>query len=223
MNNANIPSSESINYFRKKIIKWFKTNGRSYPWRETDDVFKVLIAEMMLRRTKADQVKPVYEEFFKKFPNIEAVAGATIDEIKTVLYPLGMRWRDQSFHSVATEIKNKYDCVIPENRELLKELSGVGEYVAGAVLSIGYGKKEWIVDNNIARFFIRYFGMIIKGEARRNKLIIDIAKAYISCKTPRTANLAILDFTSLVCIPRKPLCKECMLRKKCKHDYLSNR
>ena len=142
MNNENIPSSESINYFRKQIIKWFKVNGRSYPWRETDDAFKVLIAEMMLRRTKADQVKPVYEEFFIKFPNIEAVAGATIDEIKTVLYPLGMRWRDRSFHSVATEIKNKYDCVIPENRELLKELSGVGEYVAGAVLSIGYGKRN---------------------------------------------------------------------------------
>ena len=61
-----IPSQEDMNIFRSKIVDWYENNGRLYPWRETNDPFRVLIAELMLRRTKADQVKTVYEQFIKK-------------------------------------------------------------------------------------------------------------------------------------------------------------
>ncbi len=213
----NIPSVKQIKKFRQNILKWFRKNQRYYPWRQTNDPFKILIAEMMLRRTKADQVKPVYKQFFKKFPDIESVANVDKREIKRVMYPLGMRWRISAFWLVAKVIKKKYNCKVPDNRELLQQLPGVGEYVAGAVLSIGYGKKEWIVDSNIVRLFKRYFGVNTSKEGRRDKHVIEMAKAYVTCKNPRKANLAILDFASLICKQQNPACKKCILNRKCNY------
>ena len=131
--------------FRKKLLRWFHRNERSYPWRNTRDPFKILIAEMMLRRTKADQVKPVYERLFSEYPDVKSLAAAEDEKIKKILYSLGLRWRTSAFRLVAREIKKKYDCRVPATRDELIKLPGVGEYVAGAVLSVGYGKKEWIL------------------------------------------------------------------------------
>ncbi|PKP58178.1 DNA glycosylase [Candidatus Atribacteria bacterium HGW-Atribacteria-1] len=210
-----IPSVKDILVFRNKIIRWFNKNGRDYPWRETRDPFKVLIAEMMLRRTKADQVKQVYEQLFTEYPDVEAVANAEDKKLEQILYPLGLKWRTPAFGSVAREVRERYQCKIPETREELTTLSGVGEYVAGAVLSIAYNKKEWIVDSNIVRLFRRYFGIKTSKEGRRDKHVIEVAKIYASVRNPRKANLAILDFTALICIPGKPDCEKCPLRRNC--------
>ena len=213
----NIPSRKDIGVFRAKLLRWFDRYGRSYPWRDTRDPFKILIAEMMLRRTKADQVKPVYEQLFSEYPDVKSLAAAKDEKIKKILYPLGLRWRTLAFGLVAREIKEKYDCKVPATRDELIKLPGVGEYVAGAVLSVGYGRKEWMVDSNIVRVFRRYFGVRTSREGRRDRHVIEMAKRYISCKDPRRANLAILDFAALVCTPRKPACKKCPLRTRCKH------
>jgi len=212
-----ITSVEDIRIFRNKIIRWFNKNGRTYPWRETRDPFKVLIAEMMLRRTKADQVTQVYERLFTEYPDVEAVANAEDKKLEQILYPLGLKWRIPSFGLVARELRKKYQCQVPETREELTTLPGVGEYVAGAVLSIAYGKKEWIVDSNIVRLFRRYFGIKTSKEGRRDKHVIEIAKIYASGRKPRKANLAVLDFTALVCVPRRPHCKGCSIRRRCRH------
>ncbi|MBL7083869.1 MAG: hypothetical protein ISS41_09620 [Candidatus Aminicenantes bacterium] len=111
---------------------------------------------MMLRRTKADQVKPIYERIFAEYPDVESLAKAENKRIEDILYPLGLRWRTPAFSIVARQIKERYHGKVPENIEELTALSGVGTYVAGAVLSLAYGKKEWIVDSNIVRLFRRY-------------------------------------------------------------------
>jgi len=211
-----IPSIEDIRFFRDKILRWFKSNGRSYPWRETSDPFRVLIAEMMLRRTKADQVKKVYERLFTEYRDIRAMANAKNKKLEQILYPLGLNWRLPSFRLVARELKKKYRCEVPETREQLRALPGVGDYVAGAVLSIAYNRKEWIVDSNIVRLYRRYFGVRTSKEGRRDKHVIEIAKFYASGRKPRKANLAVLDFTALVCNPRRSHCEKCPVRKKCR-------
>lgn len=213
-----ITSVEDIRIFRNKIIRWFNKNGRTYPWRETRDPFKVLIAEMMLRRTKADQVTQVYKRLFTEYPDVEAVANAEDKKLEQILYPLGLKWRTPAFALVAREMREKYQCKIPETRKKLTALPGIGEYVAGALLSIAYGKKEWIVDSNIVRLFKRYFGVKTSKEGRRDKHVIEIAKTYASGRNPRKANLAILDFSALVCTPRKPDCEKCSLRKRCHYS-----
>jgi len=215
-----LPSAEDIRLFRSKVISWFNKNKRDYPWRETRDPFKVLIAEMMLRRTKADQVKAVYDRLFTKYPDVETMAKAKNEELEQILYPLGLKWRTPAFGLVAREVQAKYQCRIPEAREELTTLPGVGEYVAGAVLSVAYGKREWIVDSNIVRLFKRYFGIKTSKEGRRDKHIVNLAKTYVSGKDPRKANLALLDFAALICLPRNPKCMLCPLAGTCHHYFL---
>ncbi len=91
----------------------------------------------------------------------------------------------------------------------------MGDYVAGAVLSIAFGKKEWIVDSNVARVFKRYFGLETIKEARRDKQVIAISNVYVDCHEPRDANLALLDHSALICRPGKPLCLECPISTGC--------
>jgi len=217
INTEYFPEAKEISYLRKKLLEWFDKNERKLPWRETTDPFKILIAEMMLRRTKAEQVKPVYDNFFEKYEKIEDLANARQKEIDIILYPLGLKWRSPSFILVAKEVRAKYGGEVPKNREMLKKLTGVGDYVAGAVLSIAYDKREWIVDSNIVRIFKRYFGIETSGEGRRNKKIINLAKKYIQSKNPKKTNLAILDFSAMVCTSRSPQCNRCVLKQNCFH------
>lgn len=134
---------QEIFRIRKAIIKWYKQNGRTFPWRNAPDPFNLLVAEVMLRRTKADQVKPVYDRYTDLYPDAEALNAATDDDIKAILKPLGLKWRVGPFCEMIREVGQKYKFKLPETREGLKKLPGVGDYVAGAVLSIGFGQKEW--------------------------------------------------------------------------------
>jgi A/G-specific adenine glycosylase len=210
-----IPSEESIRQFRNKIIRWFDRNKRKYPWRDTKDPFRILVAEIMLRRTKADQVKSVYEQLFKEYPDAESMAKAGKHKLEKILYHLGLKWRTPSFGLVARKVKEKYQGKVPETREELTSLPGIGDYVAGAVLSIAYGKKEWMVDSNIVRLFKRYFGIKTSKEGRRDRHIIELAKIYVCVRNPRKVNLAILDFSSMICKPINPDCDKCVLKKNC--------
>ena len=211
-----IPPVEEVESFRQKILDWFYKYGRDYPWRNTGDPFKVLIAEIMLRRTKADQVKPVYTALFDRYPSVESLAGASDEQLERILYPLGLKWRSPAFKLVAREIREKYNCRVPETREKLTGLLGVGDYVAGAVLTIAYEKPEWMVDSNIVRLFKRYFGVDTSKEGRRDKHIIEMAKTYVRGEDPRGATLALVDFPALICTPINPKCQICPVETNCK-------
>jgi len=210
-------SIRNVRRFREKIISWFEQYGREYPWRKTNDPFLILISEMMLRRTRADQVVPVYERFVKEFPDVESLAGADVGDLDKILSPLGLRWRIPGFGLMAREVQEKYNSTIPDTRKDLLTLPGIGEYVAGAVLSIAFGKNAWLVDSNIVRIFKRFFGVTSSKEGRRDKHIIEIAKVYMSGNDPGKAIMGILDLTSLICKPAKPLCYECILKETCSY------
>lgn len=217
-----IPSVEEVESFRQQLLDWFYKCGRDYPWRNTDDPFKVLIAEIMLRRTKADQVKPVYTALFDRYPSVESLAGASDEQLERILYPLGLKWRSPAFKLVAKEIRERYNCRVPEVREELITLPGIGDYVAGAVLAIAFKKTEWMVDSNIVRLFKRYFDVVTSKEGRRDKHIIDMAKKYVRGEDPCGANLALVDFSALICTPRKPKHSYCPLREDCQY-YLKEK
>jgi A/G-specific adenine glycosylase len=209
-----------IKDFRRFLIRWFKKNKRDYPWRKTKNPFRVLIAEMMLQRTKADQVEPVYLNFFSNFKTPAEVACTDMRKLNRILYPLGLRWRIKRFKEVSQVIVGKNRGKVPESRDEISKLPGVGDYVAGIVLSVAFNKKEWIVDSNVVRIFKRYFGISTSKEGRRDKHVIDIAKTYANCSQPRKANLALLDFAALVCTPRKPVHERCPLSRSC-HYFLN--
>jgi len=201
--------------FRRKLLYWFRKNGRVFPWRETSDPWKILIAEMMLRRTKANQVEKVYRKFVKTYRSPRGLLKGSPQKIKSILTPLGLNWRQQNFFDLAYVLVNDFNAKIPSTRHELKQLPGVGDYVAGAVLSVGFGKKEWIVDSNVVRVFKRYFNLKTSKEGRRDKPVIELAKAYANTSRPKEANLAILDLSALICRPRNPLCQKCPVKTDC--------
>ncbi len=214
------PDTREIKTFRKRLLRWFDKYQRDYPWRKTKNPFRVLIAEMMLQRTKADQVRTVYLNFFSNFKTPHYVASTNMRKLNRMLYPLGLRWRIKKFKEVSESIVKNFGGKVPESREEISKLPGVGDYVAGIVLSVAFNKKEWIVDSNVVRVFKRYFGISTSKEGRRDKHVVDIAKIYSDYRNPKNANLALLDFAALICSPRNPAHERCPLSGSC-HYFLN--
>lgn len=204
-------------YIRRKVFKWHKDNYRYFSWRDTRDSYKIIIAEFMLHRTKAGQVEPVYKDFIKKYPDIDSLAVADPIEVNKVTEKLGLHWRGQHFTDAAIFIKDNFKGRIPDSRRELLSIPGVGEYVAGAILTIVFNKKEWVVDSNIARFLDRFYGLSLSGEIRRKREVIEASKRLYQTTRSEKLTFALLDFSSLVCKPIKPVCNACIIKIKCNY------
>lgn len=202
---------------QSEIFKWHKTHGRDFPWRHTKDPYRITIAEFMLHRTKAEQVVPVYLEFIEKYSNIETLAKVNLEDIKKVTEHLGLHWRAKHFSEAAKYIIENLNGKFPEDYDRLREIPGVGEYVTGAILTVCFNKPAPVVDSNIARFINRYFGLNLSGEIRRKKKIVELSVKLFKYKNPGDLLFAIVDFTSLICKPVKPLCDKCSLKNDCKY------
>jgi len=201
----------------EKLLDWFERNGRTFPWRETQDPYRILIAEMMLQRTKAEQVVPVYRRFLEKFPTPFHISKATIEEIHKILQPLGLAWRAKKMHEMAVYIVEKHAGRIPDRREELLKVPGVGEYVADAVLCFGFGKNRAVLDSNVVRVLKRYYGMDSHTEARRDKKFRAKIDEILPEGRARDFNFAILDLAALICKPRNPLHEKCPLNDSCNY------
>lgn len=178
-----------------------------------------MIAEFMLHRTKADQVVPVYEAFLRKYPIIDSLAHAKEEDIKKVTEHLGLHWRSSHFITAARYVMENFNGEFPDNREDLLKIPGVGDYVAGAILTLCFNKPEYVVDSNIARFINRFYGLNLKGEIRRKRQVIEKAKELFNTREPGTFLFAILDFTFKICKASSPDCPKCILNTQCQYTH----
>ena len=204
-------------YVRSKLFIWHKDNYRDFPWRHSKDPYRIMIAEFMLHRTRAEQVEPVYKDFIKEYPDVDSLASANPVEINKVTEKLGLHWRGKHFINAAIFIKDNFRDRIPDSRDKLLSVPGIGEYVAGAILTVIFNKKDWVVDSNIARFFNRFYGLNLSGEIRRKRQIIEISKKFYQTTKTRQLTFALLDFATLVCKPTSPVCDVCIIKMKCNH------
>jgi A/G-specific adenine glycosylase len=220
--------SKDKHYFRKmKIIRtelliWGKQNLRKFPWRETSDPYKLIVAEVMLHRTKADQVKDVYEEFILKYSDFESVVRAGRETIKADLKSLGLFWRSDLLYDMARYVMEECGGKLPLDKKKLMAMPGVGNYISAAILCIGYNLPEPMLDTNTVRVLGRIFGLKINDSSRRSKIFYEIIHDLVDFWDPRTVSLALIDFANAVCIPReKPRCEICSLKDICTF-YSSN-
>jgi len=174
-----------------------------------------MIAEFMLQRTKANQVEPIYKNFIKQYPDVHSLSKAREYSIRKYTDNLGLHWRANHFKKAAKYIVDIFDGQFPEDRELLRKIPGIGDYVAGAILTVCYNKPEYVIDSNIARFINRFYSLQLTGEIRRKKIIIEKAQELFDYSDTRNLLFALLDFTALVCKPKKPACFNCILNKYC--------
>jgi len=209
-----------INYL---IFNNWSIYKRTYLWRSTYDPYRIMIAEFMLQRTKANQVEPVYKNFIKQYSDIHSLAKAREYSIRKYTDNLGLHWRASHFKEAAKYIVDNYDGQFPEERKLLRKIPGIGDYVASAILTVCFNRPEYVVDSNIARFINRFYGLQLTGEIRRKKPIIEKAQELFDYSDTRNLLFALLDFTALVCKPQKPECTSCILNQDCslKSKYIT--
>lgn len=206
--------------FRKRIAEWYLLHGdRILPWRTTRDPWAVLLAAFLLRKTTTRQVAEVYEELLRRYPSPHAVLQASVDEIKSIIKPLGIEHqRSQQLIEVARHIIEKFRGEVPCSREKLKELPGVGDYVASEVLLTSCGRPEPLLDRNMIRVLERFFGLrSAKKRSHTDPALWNFARALIP-QDPDEAkefSYGVLDFARKVCTARRPHCVACPLSEHC--------
>jgi A/G-specific adenine glycosylase len=217
----------SYSVFVNKLLEWWSKNQKKYPWREEwarADPYRILIAETMLQRTRAEQVVSVYMDFLREFPTVQSLASAELERVEKYFRKLGITYRSARLLETARYIVEKAGGRIPRSREELLEIPGVGEYVADAIRVFAFGEHALAIDANVARVAVRYFGLEIRGEARRDPQVRKVLAAVLEAVPRGRAaefNWALIDFAASVCTSRNPECGKCPLRESC--AYFKNR
>lgn len=214
-----------MDIFLEKLLAWYEKNKREFSWRRTDDPYKILVAEMMLQKTTSKQVAGLFDKFIEKYPSPASLTNASLAEIEELITPLGMEHeKAKRFKEWAQELVTKFDGRIPRNRKNLISLSGVGDYIANAVLCLAYNENVPLLDTNVVRVLQRVFGMkSMKARVRRDKSLWKVYEGMIPKGRAKNFNLAVIDFAALVCKARNPKHDVCPIKDICelyKVEYL---
>lgn len=169
---------------------------------------------MLVQRTRAPQAERVFRTFRARFPTAEALAGAGPEVAAEITSQAGLHWRGPLLYEAARLVAARGGTP-PESEAELRALPGVGPYAAAAWLSFHRGKRAVIIDNNVARWLARLEGQPHDGETRRKRWVAELADRLTPARSFRDYNYAVLDFTMQVCVPGKPRCEVCPIRKDC--------
>jgi len=198
------------------LLTWYKECKRDLPWRKDKDPYKIWVSEVMLQQTRVEVVKSYFERWMERFPTLESLAGAREEEVIQYWQGLGYYSRARNLLEGVREVSVSYGGQVPETKEEVVKLAGVGDYTAGAILSIAYNKQEPAIDGNVLRVFSRLY--CIDGDISSpvvKKQIRELVEREISFDYPGDFNQALMDLGATICIPKVPRCPICPLQKQC--------
>ncbi len=204
-----------IEDLRSDLLQWWSYSRRPFPWRETRDPYRVLIAEILLHRTRADQVVPLYELFLERFPDVPALANSTPDELLELFHSAGLQWRWKLLHAMAVDLERRFCGQIPDSFEALSSLPGVSHYIASALRCFAFAYPEAILDTNTVRVTGRLLGLPITDSSRRSRLFRAVLQSLIDPEHAREFNFALIDFAATICKVKSPLHYKCPLQGYC--------
>ena len=199
----------------RSILTWFDISKRDLPFRKNKDPYNIWVSEIMLQQTKVETVIPYYNNWIKKFPDIESVSKASESDLLKTWEGLGYYARCRNFHEAAKIVCKKYNSIIPSSWDAFRGLPGVGEYTAGAVLSIAFNKPFIALDGNVKRVMARITGRR-KLSKNNTNLIISILNKWLDHNRPGDFNEAMMELGSCICIPRAPKCFNCPVKFFCR-------
>lgn len=202
---------ETRNQFRDGLLAWAEENLRELPWRERDRSFyDVFIAEFFLTQTPAGNVAETYPRFLHRFPGLESLREASVEEVARAIEPLGFHnMRTDALTEIAAEFEE-----LPRDVEALQRLPRVGPYVANATVCFATNRRVPILDRNVQRVYRRVFGDQFPSAAGDE---VEFATEMLpdDPSRARTYNLALLDFGALTCQKREPRCETCPASSYC--------
>ncbi len=205
-----------MNRFTTIIHRWYSSNKRDLPWRETKNPYKIWISEIILQQTRIDQGIPYYHKFIENFPDVHQLAKASEDEVLKNWQGLGYYTRARNLHSTACYISKELNGKFPRSYDQILRLKGVGPYTAAAIASIAFGHSYPAVDGNVCRLLARYYGISTPLNSEKGKKEFrKLAAEHLPDNNPGLHNQAMMEFGALQCTPQQPDCPNCPLARTC--------
>lgn len=208
----------NVSRFVQATVKWFRSHGRTFPWRNTSNSFHILIAEVLLRQTQADRVVEPYLELVERYPNAQALAQADTIKLRKWFRPIGLVKRADRLVQCAQILIKDYEGQVPGDLKALESLPGLGRYSARAILCLGFSQPVPMIDEGSGRVLRRMFGHELRGPAFSDPVLMDAVMRVLPNESPRDFNLGLIDIAAAHCHPTKPDCLSCPLTKNCAHS-----
>ena len=201
------------------LLSWYGEHKRLLPWREDPSPYHVWISEIMLQQTRIEAVIPYYKHFLNELPDVASLAAVDDDKLMKLWEGLGYYSRARNLKKAAQQIMERHDGSLPESAEELRKLSGIGDYTAGAIASISFGRPEPAVDGNVLRVIMRVLGKTddIALQATKKWTAAALREIYPEGENAKNLTQAIMELGESVCIPNgEPKCAACPLADICK-------
>jgi A/G-specific adenine glycosylase len=201
----------------RRLVAWAETALEPLPWRGERDPYRIWVSEIMLQQTRRETVVPYYRRFLERFPTLQTLAGADLQDVLKVWEGLGYYARARSLHAAAQRVVDEFGGQLPADQRKLLSLPGIGAYTAGAILSLAFGRDEPVLDGNVQRVLCRL--ALAREDPRRPTVLRDLwatARAVLVPGRAGRVNEALMELGATVCLPRAPRCRACPLADLCR-------
>jgi len=203
---------------RRRLLGWYDRYRRDLPWRRRpNDGYAQLLAEVMLQQTQAATASAYYERLIERFPTVDALADASLDDVLTLWSGLGYYRRARHLHAAARIIVAEHGSIVPADVDTLMALPGIGRYTAGAIASVAYDVRAPVLDGNVKRVLMR---LSADASDPRDPVVQvrlwQAAEELLPRKRCGDFNQAMMELGATVCVPRSPNCSACPLCNHCR-------
>jgi A/G-specific adenine glycosylase len=199
------------------LLAWYARNRRDLPWRRTRVPYAIWVSEVMLQQTRVDVVIPYYQRWLRRFPTIGRLAAARPEQVLATWEGLGYYRRALQLHRAARIVAGELGGKLPTSADELRRLPGVGPYTAAAIAAFAFGRDEIALDGNLRRVLARLIDLPVaprslEGESR----LLRFARRNLPTGKASLFNQALMDLGAEVCLPRRPRCEVCPVRRSCR-------
>jgi A/G-specific adenine glycosylase len=200
------------------LLAWYDRHRRNLPWRTPPgvrpDPYRVWLSEVMLQQTTVATVGPYFDRFVARWPDISALAAASLDEVLQLWQGLGYYARARNLHACARTVIERHGGAFPEEAEALRALPGIGDYTAAALAAIAFDRRSAAIDGNVERVVARLYAVCEPLPAAKARLRA-LAAALVPDRRAGDFAQALMDLGATICTPRRPRCVLCPWRSCC--------
>lgn len=190
--NGNESPSRDVTAFRKVILEHYASSGRSFPWRDTRDPYRILVSEMMLQQTQTQRVVPKYNEWLEAFPDAASLARAPLPAVIERWVGLGYNRRAKYLQDACKIVTGVHGGIFPREAELLQELPGVGPYTARAVTTFAFNVPQVFIETNIRSVFLFFF--FPEEREVHDSRLFPLIEETLDRENPREWYYALMDY-----------------------------
>ncbi|MGC2288850.1 MAG: A/G-specific adenine glycosylase [Thermoplasmata archaeon] len=214
---AGPPAAEVSDPRVRALLAWFRRHRRPLPWRRHRTPYRIWVAEVLLQQTRVAQAAPYFERFVRRFPSVPALARASEEQVLKAWEGAGYYARARHLHQAARLLVRAHEGRLPHRSEELRQLPGVGPYIAAAVASLAFNEPDVALDANGLRVLARW--TLERGDPRRAPVRRRLGRWAIDRRPPARSgafNEALMELGETVCLPARPRCEECPIASDCR-------